>query len=180
MRSHLLGNLITAGLVAPVPPGGWQADRVGTQVGGDPFPVNRNDGANESPGAVFAAAIAGVALPFVFYAKLANVDAPYVFWFAWSHGVLHAHRHARTRCRRAVVRATAATAVETKDQAYGFFVLPVLHLALTRRRVLPIAIAGGLAAFLLESNVLFTGRGFVEHIRAVADVGADLKTGPDS
>jgi Dolichyl-phosphate-mannose-protein mannosyltransferase len=127
-----------------------------------------------SPGAVFAAAIAGVTLPFVFYAKLANVDVPYVFWFAWSM-VFYARIVKHGRDADALWFAvTAATAVETKDQAFGFYLLPILHVAFIRRRALPIAIAGGLAAFLLESNLLFNFRGFIEHLRAVAGVGADL------
>src|SRR5258708_6606471 len=74
-----------------------------------------------SPGAVFATAIGGVTMPFVFYAKLSNVDTPYLFWFAWSM-VFYARFVKNGRRADALGFAlTAATAVETKDQAYGFY-----------------------------------------------------------
>ncbi|HEX9366390.1 MAG TPA: glycosyltransferase family 39 protein, partial [Vicinamibacterales bacterium] len=132
------------------------------------------------PGSVFAAAIGGVTLPFVYYAKLANVDVPYLFWFAWSM-VFYVRLIRRERTVDAFLFAlTAVTAVETKDQAYGFYVLPMLHVAFTRRRTLPVTLATGLAAFVLESNVLFNPSGFVEHVRAVAGVGGDLNRQPDA
>jgi hypothetical protein len=132
------------------------------------------------PGATFAAAIAGVTLPFVFYAKLANVDVPYLCWFAWSM-VCYARVVRRGGDRDALWFAiTAATAVETKDNAYGFYVLPMLHIALARPRALLVAIPAGLVAFLVESNLLFNFRGFVDHVRAVAGVGADLNHQTDN
>lgn len=129
----------------------------------------------QASGAVFAAAIAGVTLPFVFYAKLANVDVPYLFWFAWSI-VFYARTITRGGTANAVAFAvTAATAVETKDQAYGFYLLPFVHALVVRRRETAIAIAAGILTFVVESNVIVNPHGFVDHVRALADVGSDLR-----
>lgn len=124
---------------------------------------------------VFAALIAGVTLPFVYYAKVANVDVPYLFWMAWSI-VFYARTIREGGTANAVLFAvTAATAVETKDQAFAFYILPFLHALVVRRRETAIAIAAGVLTFAVESNVLFNPRGFVDHVRTLADVGSDLR-----
>src|SRR5262249_59777441 len=38
-----------------------------------------------------------------------------------------------------------------------------------------IAIAGGILTFVVESNVIVNPHGFVDHVRALADVGSDLR-----
>ncbi len=125
--------------------------------------------------ALFAAVIAGVTLPFVYYAKVANVDVPYLFWFAWSI-VFYARtiRHGGT-ANAVLFAVTAATAVETKDQAYGFYLLPFVHALVVRRRETMTAIAAGVLTFVILSNIVFNPRGFVDHVRALADVGSDLR-----
>lgn len=126
------------------------------------------------PGAPFAATMAGVMLPFVYYAKIANVDVPSIFWFAWSL-VFYARVVRGGRTIDGVLFAVmAATSVESKDNTYGFYLLPVLHLLIVRRRAAFAAIAAGVAVFLVESGVLFNYRGFVEHVHALAVVGEDI------
>jgi 4-amino-4-deoxy-L-arabinose transferase-like glycosyltransferase len=128
-----------------------------------------------APGALAAAAVAGVTLPFVYYAKLANVDVPYLFWFAWSM-VFYARTIRQGGTANAVwFGLTAALAVETKDQAYGFYVLPFLHALAVRRRPVVVAIGAGIATFLVVSNVVLNPSGFVAHVRALTDVGSDLR-----
>ena len=74
--------------------------------------------------AVFAAAILTVAMPLTYYAKIVNLDVPYVFWLSVS--LLFYLRMYRTgRARDFYLFALAGVAaICTKDQAYGFFVLP--------------------------------------------------------
>jgi hypothetical protein len=110
---------------------------------------------------------AGAFLPFVYYAKAANLEVPYAFWLLLSFVFLaDAHRHGRTRDYVALGVA-AALAVATKDQAYGFYVLPALHL-LWRTRQARLCALGAVAAlltFLLAHNVAFNPAGFAAHLR---------------
>ncbi len=124
---------------------------------------------------LFAAAIAGVTLPFVYYTKVANVDVPYLFWFAWSMVFYARMIRAGGTANALLFGLTAALAIETKDQAYGFYVLPFLHALAVRRR--PVLLAVGVAALtcIVVSNVVVNPSGFVSHVRALADVGADLR-----
>ena len=120
--------------------------------------------------------------PFVYYAKMANVDVPYLFWFALSLlfyiRVIQADR-ASDYVRFAL---TAALAVCTKDQAYGLYLLPVLHLVWLRAsrgpgegawgrsaavwsdRHLRWAAVTGLGVFALGHNLLFNLTGFLNHV----------------
>ena len=126
-------------------------------------------------GALAAAAFAGVTLPFVYYAKLANVDVPYLFWLAWSL-VFYARTIREGGTTNAVLFGlTAALAVETKDQAYGFYVLPFVHALILRRRPVLIGIVTGIATFLVVSNVILNPSGFAAHVHALTDVGSDLR-----
>ncbi len=129
-----------------------------------------------------AAALVAAMPPFVYYAKMANVDVPYLFWFALSLlfyiRVIQADR-ASDYLRFAL---TAALAVCTKDQAYGLYVLPVLHLVWLRAsrapgegawargasvwadRRLRWAAVTGLCVFALGHNLLFNLTGFLNHV----------------
>ena len=124
-------------------------------------------------------------LPLTYYAKLANLDVPYTFWFALS---LVAYVRAATR---GAVRdfvlfgASAAAAVATKDQAYGLYLLPSLHLAWTRLRTLTSAPGGstlaralgdrtllagagtGVAVFALAHNLPLNWTGFTDHVAII-------------
>ena len=124
-------------------------------------------------------------LPLVYYGKLANVDVPFTFWFAVSlvgyvRGVL------RGDLRDFVLfGAGAAAAVTTKDQAYGLYLLPALHLAWTRidrhrsegirvaltrtlsDRPLLAGTAAGLVVFAAVHNIVFNWSGAVEHFRLI-------------
>jgi hypothetical protein len=136
-------------------------------------------------GAAFAALLAGLSVPFVFYAKLANLDVPYLFWFAFALlfyvRVLEAHR-LRDYVLFAVV---AAASVATKDQAYALYLLvPFAVLPSLRRRLAAegapggwgatlrdrrpwLALVAGAAAFVMLDNVLFNLSGFRAHLRVI-------------
>ena len=118
---------------------------------------------------------------FVYYGKIANLEIPYVFWSMCALAFYG----------RAVVRGSpgdywrfalfATLAVCTKDQAYGLFVLPAIHLAIVRAQqlrreegghwwsfavdaTLGRAILVALVAFGIGHNLLFNWRGFVSHV----------------
>ncbi len=119
--------------------------------------------------------------PFVFYGKLANVDIPYLCWFALS--ILFYIRAVRTDERRAYwwFAVTGMLAVCTKDQAYGFYVLPAVHLIWRRYRSttgagwarvqgfaadrrLWLSFGGAVLVFVVGHNLLFNAAGFVDHV----------------
>ena len=123
--------------------------------------------------AAFAATLAAGFTPtVVFYAKLANVDAPALFWFAWA---------LRFYVRLVLgggggayfgYALTAVTAIATKDQMGGFFVLPSLHLAWIawqRREWRPLLTAAAASVVLLvfELGIPFNFAGFKSHIAIV-------------
>jgi 4-amino-4-deoxy-L-arabinose transferase-like glycosyltransferase len=84
--------------------------------------------------AAIAVFVAGTGQCFVYYAKAANVDMPYVFWVtAATLFFLRAARYGRMRDHVAL-GVTAALAVTTKDQAYGYFAGPALALIYVRLR----------------------------------------------
>lgn len=134
-----------------------------------------------------AAAIVSVALPFAFYAKLANVDVPYVFWFALSMAFyLRMHRTGAIADFLLFVLAGVA-AIATKDQAYGFYILPaavILVSAFRRRRakstsagvpshpVLAAMIVLAIVGVLVFDNVFLNFSGFVEHLRIITGPGS--------
>ena len=120
--------------------------------------------------AAFAAAlIAGFTPTVVFYAKLANVDAPALFWFAWAlrfYARLVLGGGGRAYFGYAL---TAVTAIATKDQMGGFFVLPSLHLAWIawgRREWRPLLMAAAASVVLLvfELGIPFNLAGFKAHV----------------
>ena len=137
----------------------------------------RNRGA-----ALAAAGLVAVMPPFVYYAKVANADVPYLFWFALS--LLFYIRVVQTDRTGDYVRfaLTATLAICTKDQAYGFYLLPALHLvwlrfrrvaaggawaravALLSDRRLQWAALTGVVAFGLGHNLAFNLTGFLDHV----------------
>src|SRR5204863_7092455 len=76
----------------------------------------------------FAVTSALLILPLAYYAKTANLDVPYLFWVTASW--LFYMRAIRTGSATSacLFAATGAAAIATKDQAYGFYVLPALQL----------------------------------------------------
>ena len=123
-------------------------------------------------------------LPLTYYAKLANLDVPYTFWFALSL-VGYIRGVTRGAVRDFVLfGASAAAAIATKDQAYGLYLLPSLHLAWARLRrpdpagqpplsrliadgALPAGIAAGAAVFALAHNLPFNWTGFKDHLAII-------------
>ena len=121
-------------------------------------------------------------LPLTYYAKLANLDVPYTFWFALSL-VAYIRAAASGAVRDFVLfGASAAAAVATKDQAYGLYLFPALHLAWTRLqyeirgssrlprafdRPLLAGTAAGILVFALAHNLVFNWQGFQEHVRII-------------
>jgi dolichyl-phosphate-mannose-protein mannosyltransferase/PA14 domain-containing protein len=136
---------------------------------------------------VFAAAIVAVAMPLTYYSKIANLDVPYVFWLTMSLlFYLRIYRTGRPRDFYLFALAGVA-AICTKDQAYGFFVLPAAVMVLRsltyrQRSVRPASVPSrgvlvrmvALTALALAAgyNLPFNWSGFVEHVRLI--------TGPDS
>jgi 4-amino-4-deoxy-L-arabinose transferase-like glycosyltransferase len=123
-------------------------------------------------GAFAATLTAGFTPTVVFYAKLANVDAPSLFWFAWA--LRFYVRAVRDGEPRAIVAygLTAVTAIATKDQTGGFFVLPSLHLAWLawRRqawRPLLVASAASLLLLVFELGIPFNLAGFRSHVATI-------------
>lgn len=131
---------------------------------------------------------------FIYYGKLANLDVPYVFWFTLS--LLFYIRAIRTDQVKSYVwfAVTGMLSICTKDQAYGFYVLPVVHLVWRRYQAQPGPGAGGrsrqligdrrlrLAAgaaglvFVAGHNLLFNLDGFIEHVAIiVGDASQDYQ-----
>jgi hypothetical protein len=135
----------------------------------------------------FAAAIVSVMLPYAYYAKVANVDVPYVFWLTLSLVFyVRMHRTAATADFLLFVLAGVA-AIATKDQAYGFYVLPAAAIVVrTFRhpransgsagaptpRVLAAMIALATVGLIILDNVLFNFPGFLDHVRIITGPGS--------
>lgn len=129
---------------------------------------------------IAAAAFAAGILPLAYYAKTSNVDVPYHFWLALA--LVFAMRALRGGAPSDYYAFTIAgmAAVCTKDQAYGYLVLPAVAMAWRafgprrgrpdveprRRTVLTMAgivIASALVFHLAPLNP----SGFVEHFRLI-------------
>ena len=128
-------------------------------------------------------------LTVAYYGKVTNLDMPYTFWFAVS---LLGYVRALTRnaVRDYVLFAAgAAAAVCTKDQAYGLYLLPILHLiahrvrsvasgasgspavALLRDPALPAAAAAGVLGFAVLQALPFNWSGLQQHFAYITDAG---------
>jgi hypothetical protein len=133
--------------------------------------------------AVFAALVIVSAMPFTYYGKVANLDVPYVFWLTCAFRYLARTGTTATPADFYGLALTGAAAIATKDQAYGFFVLPavaIVVLAVRRPRhpgvpsLRVVAITAGLTAVALAvlMNVPFNARGVLLHMQLI--------TGPNS
>jgi hypothetical protein len=140
-------------------------------------------------GGLAAAALTATLLPFVYYAKTGNVDTPYLFWFCWAMLFYTRILVSNDIAAYAGFAISAALAVATKDQAYGYFVGPALHIAVLRYSrvrnavgsrtgairdlVVPAGAAIGVVTFALVHNVVFNWTGFVRHIALITRNGGD-------
>jgi hypothetical protein len=120
----------------------------------------------------------------VFYSGLANLEAPYLFWFTLA--LFFFVRSVRNPLGPDLVGfAVAATlAVCTKDQAYGYFVLPAAYAlwlryaarsprstaTLLTDRVVGKAALGSVAAFVVGQNLLFNFQGFLGHVQHIVSM----------
>ncbi len=134
----------------------------------------------------FAVTCVLLVLPLTYYAKTANLDVPYLFWVtaSWIFYV-RAIRRGSTK-DACLFAATGAVAIATKDQAYGFYVLPAVHLVFEtvrarqdrsrprlERRALFAMAAVVFGALLILFNVPFNLSGVREHIRLIVGPGSD-------
>ena len=121
----------------------------------------------------FAATVLACFTPIVvFYSKVGNVDMPSMFWLAWA--LRFYVRVVTGGDARALVWFALAgvTAIATKDQTAGFFVLPAVHtawLAARRGQWRPLLLASALAIVVLafEMSIPFNPNGFVNHVRMI-------------
>jgi hypothetical protein len=136
----------------------------------------------------FAAAILVVALPFAYYGKVANVDVPYVFWLTISLTYyVRMHRSGAPASDFLLFVLAGFAAIGTKDQAYGFYLLPALVIVVSSVRhartdarpagvpstgVLLAMIAVAVAGLIVVENVIFNFSGFVEHLRIITGPGS--------
>ena len=131
---------------------------------------------------IFAALIAALICPFIYYSKTTNIEVPYIFWFALSLlfyvRILKYHRIADYL----LFSLTAVISICTKDQAYGFYILTPLFIVLSyylyrkkqnkditiancladRRIVLSLLL--GVSLFFTFHNIFFNWNGFLTHL----------------
>ncbi|HIK28819.1 MAG: glycosyltransferase family 39 protein [Oscillatoriaceae bacterium SKW80] len=147
----------------------------------------------EKRAALLAALITVLICPFIYYAKTINLDVPYLFWFVLSLlfyiKLLKSHKIQYYL----LFSATAAVAVATKDQAYGFYVStpffiiwqhhrylkqknPAITLkeSLTDKKIIG-ALAIGLFVFLILHNIVFNFDGFFAHIRLITSGSGKIR-----
>ena len=135
--------------------------------------------------AAFTAWFTLALLPLSYYAKTVNLDVPYVFWLMLSL-LFFSRLFSGTPKASDFYGFTlfGIAAICTKDQAYGFYVLPGIYLlvagllgpraaargwpAVSSRRVLAIMTCIALAAFAVLHNLPFNVSGFTEHLRLIA------------
>jgi 4-amino-4-deoxy-L-arabinose transferase-like glycosyltransferase len=115
----------------------------------------------------------------LYYAKNANLDIPYVFWLALAL-FFYVRILQENRLRGYLwLGLSAALAVCTKDQAYGFILLmPVvffLHLRgkPSALRSLVLAAVGFAVSFVAIHNILLDPAGFWRHVQVVVGPGSE-------
>ena len=131
-----------------------------------------------------AAVLTALLLPFVYYAKLANLDIPYLFWFSWAMMFYARILATGDTAAYAWFAVTGALAIASKDQAFGFFVAPSVHVVFLRYWRLIHARTGspaeilrdpvvlraalmGVATLAIAYNLLFNWSGFVDHVNVL-------------
>lgn len=135
--------------------------------------------------AFFAATTVATALPLTYYAKTVNVDVPTIFWLALSL-LFYSRAFARGRPSDFYLfTVTGVAAICTKDQTYGYFVLPAAYMTIAavmyrgtaRPGVPPIRVLARMAALavvglVLLYNIPFNPSGFAEHVRIITGPGS--------
>ena len=133
--------------------------------------------------ATMASVVWVTTLPFMYHLKLASVDVPYTFWFSLSL-LAYLRIVGRGQIRDYLLFAAAAVfAVCTKDQAYGLYAFPVLHVIWLRARraraagvswprfVTDRALLGAfvlaVALFVVIHNLPFNMEGFRAHVELI-------------
>jgi hypothetical protein len=120
----------------------------------------------------------------LYYAKNANLDVPYLFWLAAAFFFYLRVLQGGRRFDYLGLGLTAALAVCTKDQAYGFILLMPLPILIhvVRDRSLPagakvarLAWGGGafLFAFAVIDGLLFNPGWFVKHLQVITGPGSE-------
>ena len=118
---------------------------------------------------------------FVYYGGLANLDLPSTFWLTFS--LLCYIRFVQTNQSGPLygLALTAALAICTKDQAYGFYLFPAAHILWLRWRPAdggpgrvpwkdaPLlgAVGSSVLAFVVGHNLAFNYEGFVAHVQTI-------------
>ena len=134
-------------------------------------------------GALFSAALLATMPVFVFYSKTVHLDVPYLFWLSVSLLFYIRFVHHRQMGAAVAFAATAAVAICTKDQAYGFYVLPAAHVIVLRYRERrgigimrdPVLVAAGCTALVvlaIGQRWLFDISAFREHLRFLLGPGS--------
>jgi hypothetical protein len=130
------------------------------------------------------AVLTALLLPFVYYAKLANLDIPYLFWFSGAMMFYTRILATGDTAAYAWFAVTGALAIASKDQAFGFFVAPAVHVVFLRYRRLihgragsptevfrdPVVVRAalmGVATLAIAYNLLFNWSGFVDHLNVL-------------
>lgn len=130
-----------------------------------------------------AAFIVSILTPFVYYSKITNVEIPYVFWFCLSLlfyiRILKKHELSDYL----LFATTAVISICTKDQAYGLYVLTVIHILISKYlfdkreeprsnffssiadRKLGYSAFWSVILFFAIHNVLFNASGFTAHVQ---------------
>jgi hypothetical protein len=141
---------------------------------------------------IFAAFITSLIAPFIFYAKITCVDIPYTFWVIFSLFFFIRILKKHSLPDYLLFASTAALAVCTKDQAYGFYVLTcaaivishhfsarkdgknagILRSLVHRNIVLSVLLAAVL--FLAIHNVLLNREGFLAHVQILFQKGGKI------
>jgi hypothetical protein len=136
-----------------------------------------------------AAALTALLLPFVYYAKIGNLDVPYLFWFCAAilfYIRIVVHDDTASYVGFAIA---AALAIATKDQAYGYFVAPAVHVAILRYvrleaaskshsevikdLAVPGAAFAGLTTLAVAYNLPFNWSGFTRHVALITSNAGD-------
>jgi hypothetical protein len=127
---------------------------------------------------LLAAAMVTTTLPVAYYAKTVNLDVPYTFWFSASLLFYARTFRSREASNFYLFALLATLAISTKDQAYGFYVLPAAYMIFGRvvrpeapgvpaRRELLGMTALCVATVTMAFNIPMNTGGFMEHVRLI-------------
>ena len=132
--------------------------------------------------ALIAALTTSLLTPFVYYAKIINVEIPYIFWFCLSLlfyiRILKSHR----TFDYLFFAVTSTIAICTKDQAYGFYILTIVHILILKYiqdkkynqdiswvqsifdKKIIYSLSLAIILFIVIHNIVFNYNGFVDHV----------------